>query len=131
MSDKILCAKCGAVAPQHADWCEIAPPKHSLDKANKADEGKSMVELLPFEALVQVGQVLSFGAQKYAAHNWRKGMKWSRLLGAAIRHLFAWGRGETTDPESGLPHLAHAACCVLFLLSYEVTKTGEDDRYVV
>ena len=26
---------------------------------------------------------------------------------------------DTTDPESGRPHLAHAACCVLFALALE------------
>lgn len=61
--------------------------------------------------------------------NWEKGMDFSRLFSAGQRHLIAWWEGETIDPESGLPHLAHAACCVLFLLALE--KRGfkkNDDR---
>lgn len=89
--------------------------------AEKKDNGKTRPELLPFAALVEVSEVLRFGAEKYKDHGWRKGLVWSRLLGAALRHLFAWGAGEDKDPETGRSHLAHAACCVLFLLDYEMT----------
>ena len=41
------------------------------------------------------------------------------LIGATIRHLTAWRSGERLDPESGLPHLAHAACSVLFMLAID------------
>lgn len=77
---------------------------------------------------MSVAAVLGFGAEKYAADNWRKGMEWRRLYGAALRHLMAWERGEDLDPESGLPHLAHAGCCILFLLSYQLVGGGTDDR---
>jgi hypothetical protein len=96
----------------------------------KYDGGKPRMELLPFEALEAVARVMAFGAVKYGDHNWRGGMAWLRLLGAALRHLGAWARGEKADPESGESHLAHAACCVLFLLTYEIAKLGTDDRHV-
>jgi hypothetical protein len=67
-------------------------------------------------------------AKSTGDHNWRKGMAWHRLFGAALRHLWAWYRGEKADPETGLSHLAHAACCVLFLLTYELKGLGTDDR---
>ena len=94
----------------------------------KHDAGKLPLDLLPFDALDSVAAVLAHGAAKYEARNWELGMRWGRLFGAALRHLFAWGRGERLDPESGLPHLAHAACCVLFLLAYELRGVGQDDR---
>ena len=94
----------------------------------KHDGDKTRLELLPFEALEEVGKVLTVGAIKYAPDNWRKGMSWRRVLGSALRHLFAWGAGEDKDPETELSHLAHAACCVLFLLSYSKTGAGTDDR---
>lgn len=72
---------------------------------------------------------MDFGAQKYNAHNWRGGFDWSRLQDAALRHLAAHINGEDKDPESGLSHVAHAACCVLFLLSHEINAYGVDDRY--
>lgn len=113
----------GAVRRQGADTPASEP--------QKADAGKPMPELLPFRALDEVSAVLAYGATKYAPHNWRKGLAWSRMLGAALRHLSAWGAGESRDPETGRSHLAHAACCVLFLLDYEVSGeyTAHDDRW--
>lgn len=96
--------------------------------ATKHDSGKLPLELLPFEALEEVGKVLKFGAEKYDAHNWRKGFIWSRLIGAALRHVFSFAKGEDKDPETGLSHLAHACCCILFLLSFTLTNNGNDDR---
>jgi len=40
----------------------------------------------------------------------------TRYFDACIRHLTAWWQGEKNDSESGLSHLAHAACCILFLM---------------
>lgn len=94
----------------------------------KHDQGKARWDLLPFEALDQVVLVMTFGAEKYNDRNWEKGMKWGRLIGAAFRHLVAFVRGQNLDPETGLPHLAHAACCVLFLLTYQLRGTPGDDR---
>jgi len=101
------------------------PPGEAL----KYDATKTPVELLPSEAMLEIAKVLGFGALKYDAHNWRKGLAWSRLIGATMRHLWAFARGEDNDPESGLSHLAHAGCCVLFLLTYQLTSTGTDDRF--
>lgn len=87
------------------------------------------MELLPTIPLRAIAEVLTFGAKKYDAHNWRGGIEYSRLIGAAYRHLSAYNDGEDKDPESGLSHLAHLGCCVLFLLEQEAKGTGHDDRY--
>ncbi len=97
--------------------------------ALKFDGGKLPFHLLSTEAMNQTAAVLAFGAQKYAAHNWRKGFVWSRPLSAAMRHITAFNAGEDKDPESGLSHLAHAACCIMFLLEFEKTHKELDDRY--
>jgi len=99
-----------------------------MSEGLKYDTGKVPLELLPPEALIEIAKVLAFGAEKYGRHNWRKGMAWSRLVGAILRHLFAWMLGEDKDPESGLSHLAHAGCDILFLMSYEIQGSGTDDR---
>lgn len=96
----------------------------------KHDSGKSRLELLSIPAMRSTAEVMAFGAKKYDAHNWRKGFEWSRLYGAALRHLTSHMEGENTDPESGLSHLAHAACCIMFLQEHEIRKLGKDDRYV-
>lgn len=95
----------------------------------KDDSGKVRLDLLPPEALTEIAKVLTFGAQKYAAHNWRGGFVWSRTIAALLRHFFAWMRGEDNDPETGLSHIAHVGCNVLFLLTFIITKTGIDDRF--
>jgi hypothetical protein len=95
----------------------------------KHDMAKMPVELLPSLALEEIARVLSYGKQKYSEWNWTGGFEWSRLIGACLRHLFAFQRGEDKDPESGLPHLAHLGCGVLFLLEHYVRKLGKDDRH--
>lgn len=98
--------------------------------AVKADAHKPRTDLLPFDALEGVAAVLNYGAKKYAERNWEKGLAWGRLLGATLRHLFSWGLGENLDPESGLPHLDHAACSVLMLSATVRRGLGTDDRMV-
>lgn len=96
--------------------------------ARKDDGEKIRMELLPPELIEATATVLTFGAQKYAARNWEKGMQWGRVFGALMRHLWAWWRGERGDPETGYSHLWHAACCLAFLIAYEQRGVGEDDR---
>lgn len=115
-------------------------PEPELTGGIKADDGKVRLELIPPELPFAVGKVLTFGAQKYADRNWEKGMKWSRVFGAMLRHSFAWwgGKGPTSksflfgdlDPETKMSHLWHAACCVTFLIAYEERPHlhGFDDR---
>ena len=95
----------------------------------KHDQGKPPLELIPTAALLEIAKVLEFGRKKYAADNWRQGFAWRRLIGACLRHLYSFSSGEDKDPESGLSHLAHAGCCVLFLLEHYLMDLGEDDRY--
>lgn len=98
-------------------------------QAIKYDDEKVRLELLPFQALGEVGKAFTWGAKKYEDHNYRKGFRWTRLVGSILRHTFAWASGENLDPESGLSHLAHAGATVLMLLDAEVNELGEDDRW--
>lgn len=97
-------------------------------KPVKHDQGKLPYHLLPWEAVEEVVKVLAFGKSKYAARNWEAGFDWYRMFSASIRHLTLWWTGEDLDPESGLHHLAHAACDCLFGLSFVIWKRGVDDR---
>lgn len=96
----------------------------------KHDEGKTRLGLIAPDFVEVVGRVLTFGAKKYADWNWVKGAKWSRFYDSALRHINAWGSGETLDDETGLPHLAHAACCLMFLIVYHKRGLGVDDRWI-
>lgn len=99
--------------------------------AAKHDDGKVRYELVPIGALHQVARALTFGAEKYGEGDWIGGLKWSRYIGAILRHLYAFAGGETHDEESGLHHLAHAAAVCLMLLSFTDTLSGTDDRNLI
>jgi hypothetical protein len=95
----------------------------------KHDDGKPRLELLDRLWLVETAKVLGFGAAKYSAHNWREGIQVSRIVGAILRHITAYNNGEDIDPESGLHHLAHASCELMFLTNMALTRPDMDDRY--
>jgi hypothetical protein len=95
----------------------------------KYDQEKPDMSLLSSIAIIKIAEVMTHGKKKYSAHNWRGGISYSRLLSAGLRHLFAYVGGEDKDPETGLSHLAHLGCCVMFLLEFETTKPHLDDRY--
>ncbi len=97
-------------------------------EGRKDDAAKPRYDLLPPEFLEGTAAVLTYGAAKYAPRNWENGMAWGRVFAALMRHMWAWWRGQKFDPESGLPHLSHAACCIAFLMAFEARGAGKDDR---
>ncbi len=100
--------------------------------ARKFDDGKTRWDLVPFEALEGMVDVLVFGAKKYDEWNWQAdgGFSHKRLLNSALRHQFAYLSGQDNDPESGMCHLYHAQCCLLFVTHYlkYPDKFPKDDR---
>jgi hypothetical protein len=94
----------------------------------KFDSGKLRYDLIPPEVEEAIAAVLTFGANKYGERNWELGMSWGRPYAALRRHMAAWWSGEDKDPETGMSHLAHAACCIAFLVSFEARAAGVDDR---
>ena len=94
------------------------------------NDDKPDLSLIPLCTLEDEARVWMYGKSKYAAWNWAKGMDWSVPYACALRHLSAWQRGEENDPESGLPHLAHAMCNLRMLSLYSRTYHDGDDRPV-
>ena len=86
----------------------------------KFDDGKRDFTLLPWDSVENIVEVLEFGAKKYSRDNWRyvDDAK-HRYTKAALRHMIAYTKGEIDDPESGMPHLAHLGCCLLFLMELD------------
>lgn len=94
----------------------------------KYDGEKPRWDLVQFDVLEDFVKVLTHGAQKYAPDNWKYVQPLrERYLAAAFRHLAAYAKGEVNDPESGLPHLSHAECCLHFLGWYEKHKKEAPD----
>ncbi len=68
----------------------------------KHDGEKIRMDLLPFEALEAVAEVLTHGARKYTENGWQTVENGERrYLAALLRHLAARERDEMFDPESG------------------------------
>lgn len=95
----------------------------------KFDQGKSQHDLIPYESLEEIAKVLTFGCIKYSRSDWAKGIKFSRLLSAAYRHMGKFNAGEDIDPESNLHHIAHAATNLIMLLYLMKHKPEMDDRW--
>lgn len=97
---------------------------------HKNDKGKLAFRLIPLDALKETVRVLMFGAFEAPREDGTKGYgedNWihvpqarERYYDAALRHLTAWYEGERNDQVSGLHHLAHASCCVLFNLALDL-----------
>jgi len=98
------------------------------DKALRYDDNKIRHDLLPAWALNELAKIYTMGAKKYAPNNWRRGMKWSRVLGSLKRHLNKMELGEDLDEESGLHHMAHVAWNAITLLEYYKIYPQGDDR---
>lgn len=95
-------------------------PETQTEQGQKHDDGKPRYDLLPPIAIDEMAKVMTFGAEKYAPDNWRcVDNAVERYRAALLRHSFAMLSGEELDPETGLPHAAHAMCCAAFLVELE------------
>lgn len=89
--------------------------------------GKPNFGLMPMHLLVSTVRVWEYGAQKYAAWNWAKGMPWSEPLNCILRHVMCLQAGEILDPETGQPHWAHIICnCQMLEHYYHNYPEGND-----
>jgi hypothetical protein len=93
----------------------------------KFDSDKPDYSLVPFEALDEVVKVLTYGANKYDRFNWEK-VEDIRYQAAALRHISAYMQGEKYDPETGINHLAHAVCSLLFLTQFDLNSKKESTQ---
>jgi len=115
----------------YVNWVSIDFLKEDVVKAwgVKYDQDKPQWTLVPFKALDEVVKVLTVGAKKYAPDNWKKVPNArQRYIDAAFRHMSAYASGEKLDDETGKSHLAHAMCCFLFLMAFDLDSSLEKDN---
>lgn len=106
---------------------EVKASQNTTTGPRKFDGGKLEYGLVPPLALKEMVKVLTFGAEKYERENWKKVPDSKRRYFDALqRHVWAWKEGEVIDPESGIHHLAHAACCLFFLYEHDVKYSKEN-----
>lgn len=103
---------------EHEKLSKDSERQAELDQGLRYNSGKNRLDLIPCSLIDGVGRVLTFGAQKYAPDNWRKfnQQQVKECIGSAMRHIEQYRQGNWLDPESGLPHLAHAATNLGFIL---------------
>ena len=138
MSKSYVCSRCMPLSspPVEGSLFEHYKDRHPgetsllLEKeGRKDDQEKLRMDLLSPSALEWLSQVLTYGSKKYGDRNWESGIAFSRVFGAVQRHLWAWWGGEEQDKESGLNHLAHAMCGLMFLIQYRAYVLDKfDDR---
>lgn len=100
-----------------------------MSGGKKYDTGKPRMDLLEYTSLAEMAKVMGYGADKYDTYNWKKGIDYSRLYAAALRHLGQFWDGQDTDPETGISHIAHAGCNIMMLLWMIQNRKDLDDRY--
>lgn len=140
--EKHCCATCKALLVDAGGLIEVSGKKYCSIGCVPEEQGAEpepgleispatqnpRYDLIPSDSMHAIALVLAYGAEKYEPRGWESGDRWGKCFSSCMGHLWAWWRGEKLDPESGLPHLAHAACRAMFLLAYEMRGVGEDDR---
>jgi len=127
-----VCARCSGTLQaeydhEKTDWIPSIPnppptPTHNLPGV-KHDASKPRWDLLPIRETEEVVHVLTAGSVKYSDDNWKiVDNSRNRYFAALMRHVMAWWTGETFDPETKRHHLAHAVCCCLFLMWFDLEK---------
>ncbi len=101
----------------------------SEEKGLRYNNDKPRWSLVPQSSLIPMVRVLEFGAKKYDAHNWKKGLSITEICESLKRHLDAFMEGEDNDPESGLSHIGHIQCNAMFLSWMMEHRQDLDDRY--
>lgn len=94
------------------------------------NDGKPQWNLVDWDALLPLVRVLEYGAKKYSADNWKKGLSYVSTCNSLMRHWICFMGGEDLDKESGLPHVGHILANALFLSYYYQFKKEFDDRYI-
>jgi hypothetical protein len=94
------------------------------------NKGKNRLDLLPFDTIWHIGEVLTAGAKKYEDRNWEKGMNFSIVVGCLMRHLIKFMTGNNIDKETGIPHIDLVMFNAIMLSRYYRKHKEFDDRPV-
>lgn len=112
---------------------EIKTDRKLMEKEGiKDDAGKPRMDLIPAEVMLELGKLYAIGTEKYDDNNWRKGMKYGKLIAALERHLAKWKLGEEFDPD-GQHHLDSViwnAIALRYYQMYPERYNQNDDRYI-
>ena len=121
--------ECQDAASFQTEGCDYFEPRQVCvaigEQEAKADSGKPRPSLVPSAMIDGVMRVREFGTARYGdPDNWRN-VDAERYHDALLRHILAmWEDWKAVDPDSGMPHLWHAACNIAFLMQYMEEEDG-------
>lgn len=85
--------------------------------------------VMPRWVMMVVGRIMTVGAAKYGAFNYRESPIAALTYEDALeRHLQLWFDGEDNDPETGESHLASAIAGCILLMDAQQTGKLVDNR---
>lgn len=87
-------------------------------------QGKGRMDLLPWDAIMDLSHHCEEGALKYGEHNVEKGIPYHSFFDSAIRHLVKWYLHYTDED-----HLRAAAWNVMWLLDQRHKHPELNDMY--
>lgn len=90
-----------------------------MSEFEKQDDGKLRLSLIEPQFIKGTAEVLTLGAEKYSAGNWKNCEDRARYEDALLRHIYDYLQGNKRDDESGVSHLYHAACNLMFLDAFD------------
>lgn len=103
----------------------------------KDTKGKVQLRLIPYKALAEIAKIREYGINKYGDNEGWKTVPKDLYVEAAARHCMKFLSGEIKDDESGLDHIAHAACSLILALGVEKEEVNDtlvrdiDDNWVL
>lgn len=112
-------------------WTSLCRPKDTgiNPKEIAGSKKPSTWSVMPRWVTLAVGRVMSVGAAKYGAFNYRESnISASVYQDAMERHLQLWFDGEDDDPETGVSHLASVIASCSLLMDAQMTGKLHDDR---
>lgn len=88
-----------------------------------ASDGKGRMDLLPWNAIIELSKHCERGAKHYGENNVRKGIPFHSLADSGARHLAKWIAGITDEPT----HLVAACWNLMWLLEETLTRPELND----
>lgn len=113
--------------PKIGDAVVESGPLAGKDGSGKDDraDGKLRWDLLPLAEIEDIVRVYTEGAKKYVENSWQDIPDgFNRYLGATMRHLVAYTKGERFDSDTGCMHLAQVVWNAISMLYYDKHNKG-------
>jgi hypothetical protein len=90
--------------------------RFSTGAVRGSDAENVRFDLITPIGLRRLAETCAEGAKRYGDRNWEKGMPASVMLNHALRHIYLWIDGDTSED-----HIAHATWNLMAIMHFEET----------